>query len=108
MGSYSIGVDLGGTNLRVAAIDSDGKILWRESVTASFDFGPLHVVNRIVSIIEQVRERVSGHELCGVGIGVPGFIDIDAGLVVGSANLPGFQGFPVRDEIQQRLGTPII
>jgi len=108
MGSYSIGVDLGGTNLRVAAIDSDGKILWRESVTASFDFGPLHVVNSIVSIIEQVRERVSGHELCGVGIGVPGFIDIDAGLVVGSANLPGFQGFPVRDEIQQRLGTPII
>jgi glucokinase len=108
MGSYSIGVDLGGTNLRVAAVDSDGKILCRESVTASFDYGPLHVVNRIVSIIEQVRERVSGHELRGVGIGVPGFIDIDAGLVVGSANLPGFQGFPVRDEIQQRLGTPIV
>jgi glucokinase len=43
-----------------------------------------------------------------VGIGVPGYIDIEAGFVLGSANLPGFQGFPVRDEIQKCLGTPII
>jgi glucokinase len=108
MGSYSIGVDLGGTNLRVAAIDSDGNILQRESVAACFERGPLHVVNGIVSTVERMRERGAGRELSGVGIGVPGFIDIDAGLIVGSANLPGFQGFPVRDEIQQRLGTPIL
>ncbi len=107
MGSYSIGVDLGGTNLRVAAIDPNGKILRREGATVSFDGGPRQVVNRIAATIERTRENCAGHELCGVGIGVPGFIDMDAGLIVGSANLPGFQGFPVRDEIQQRLGTPI-
>src|SRR5690348_15552728 len=107
MGSYSIGVDLGGTNLRVAAIDPNGKILRREGATVSFDGGPRQVVNRIAVTIERTRENCAGHELCGVGIGVPGFIDMDAGLIVGSANLPGFQGFPVRDEIQQRLGTPI-
>jgi glucokinase len=108
MGSYSIGVDLGGTNLRVAAIDSGGKILHRESAIACFEHGPLRVVDGIVSTIERLRECQAGRELQGVGIGVPGFIDIDAGLIVGSANLPGFQGFPVRDEIQQRLGTPIL
>ena len=107
MGSYSIGVDLGGTNLRVAAIDSNGKILRRETATVSFDGGPRRVVNRIVATIERTRENSADHELCGVGIGVPGFIDMNAGLIVGSANLPGFQGFPVRDEIQQQLGTPI-
>ncbi|HEY3454783.1 MAG TPA: ROK family protein [Bryobacteraceae bacterium] len=108
MGSYSIGVDLGGTNLRVAAIDPNGKILRRETATVSFDGGPRQVVNRIAATIERTRENCAGHELCGVGIGVPGFIDIDAGLIVGSANLPGFQGFPVRDEVQQRLGIPIV
>src|SRR5690348_16808353 len=107
MGSYSIGVDLGGTNLRVAAIDPNGRILRREGATVSFDGGPRQVVNRIVATIERTRENSAGHDLCGVGIGVPGFIDMDAGLIVGSANLPGFQGFPVRDEIQQQLGTPI-
>jgi glucokinase len=108
MDPYSIGVDLGGTNLRVAAIDCGGNVLQRESVAACFDSGPQRVMTGIVEIIERVRARMMGRELRGVGIGVPGFIDIDAGIIVGSANLPGFQGFPVRDEIQQRLGTPIL
>ena len=43
-----------------------------------------------------------------MGIGVPGFIDIEAGVVIGSSNLPGFNDFPVRDEIQKHLGIPII
>jgi len=108
IGPYAIGVDLGGTNLRAAVVDSAGKMLHRESVTACFENGPLRVVNSIVEIVERMRARGAGDQLRGVGIGVPGFIDMDAGVIVGSANLPGFQGFPVRDEIQQRLGTPIL
>jgi glucokinase len=108
MDFYSIGVDLGGTNLRVAAVDSNGKMLQRESATACFDKGPQFVMNSIVEIVERMHTRCAGHELRGVGIGVPGFIDMDQGVIVGSANLPGFQGLPVRDEIQRRLGIPIL
>jgi len=108
MGAYSIGVDLGGTNLRVAAIDSDGRVLDRFSGSADYSAGPESVVSAIAQVIHQVRSRVSLSGLRGVGIGVPGFIDIDAGVVVEAANLPGFQDFPVRDEIQKLLGTPII
>src|SRR5690349_3663904 len=108
MGAYSIGVDLGGTNLRVAAIDSTGRILDRFSGLADYSTGPERVVTAIAKVVNEVRSRVSISGLRGVGLGVPGFIDIDAGVVVGAANLPGFQGFPVRDEIQKVLGTPII
>lgn len=108
MSAYSIGVDLGGTNLRAAAIDRDGLILDRVSVPVNFRPGPESVVRHIADVIKSVRTRIGRAGLCGVGIGVPGFIDIQAGLVLGSANLPGFQGFPVRDEIQKCLGTPII
>lgn len=108
MSGYSIGVDLGGTNLRVAALDESGKILRKVSIPAVFDSGPESVVNDIVNTIKDVREALGARGLRGVGIGVPGFIDMEAGLIIGSANLPGFQGFPVRDEIQAHLGTPII
>jgi len=108
MPSYSIGVDLGGTNLRVAAIDTEGHVLDRVSIPAIYEAGPERVVNDIVNVIHEVRSRVASDGLHGVGIGVPGFIDIDAGIVVGAANLPGFTGFPVRDEIQRHLGTKII
>lgn len=108
MCAYSIGVDLGGTNLRVAAIDAQGQVLDKVSVEVSYEIGAEHVVGEIARVVHQVRMGVGSDGLCGVGIGVPGFIDLDKGIVVGSANLPGFQGFPVRDEVQNRLETKII
>jgi glucokinase len=108
MGPYSIGVDLGGTNLRAAAVNANGEVLARVSVPANYDAGPLKVVNEIVAAIRKVRDHLDNGELRGVGIGVPGFIDIERGVVIGSSNLPGFNDFPVRDEIQQHLGIPII
>ena len=108
MSAYSIGVDLGGTNLRVAAINSNGQILDRVSIPAIYEAGPEQVVKDIVNVIYDVRSRVAIDGLVGVGIGVPGFIDIDAGVVVEAVNLPGFEGFPVRDEIQRQLGTKIM
>ena len=108
MATYSIGVDLGGTNLRVAAISETGRVLDRVSVPAFFAAGPERLVSDIVEIIHRIRSSIGVSNLRGVGIGVPGFIDIEKGVVVGSANLPGFQGFPVRDAIQDILGTTII
>ena len=108
MGAYSVGVDLGGTNLRVAAVGSDGVILERVSLPAVYDCGPERVVEDIVRVIDSVRRPLGAAGLHGVGIGIPGFVDFDEGVVIEAANLPGFQGFPIREEIQRHLGTPII
>jgi glucokinase len=108
MSAYSIGVDLGGTNLRVAAIDQNGTVIDRVSEPAVFDTGPERVVGDICKVIKNVRGRIGTEGLRGVGIGVPGFIDMESGVILGSANLPGFQGLPVRDQIQEHLGTQII
>jgi glucokinase len=107
MAPYSIGVDLGGTNLRVAAINAQGQVINRISLPANYEAGPEHVVSDIVSAVDQIRGHCGPEALCGVGIGVPGFIDMRHGVVVGAANLPGFEGFPIRDEIQSRLSTSI-
>jgi glucokinase len=107
MEPYSIGVDLGGTNLRVAAIDPKGNVLDRVSVPAHYEHGPVPIVAQIVEVVQRVRADSPG-VLRGVGIGVPGYIDIDAGVVMGAANLPGFDGFPIRDEVQRHLATPIL
>src|SRR5579863_6595730 len=70
------------------------------------------VIGEIVRAIETIRETIEaglgGHRLAGVGIGIPGFILMDKGVVVGAPNLPEFDNFPVRDEIEKRLGAPVI
>lgn len=107
MTEYSIGVDLGGTNLRAAAISKDGKILDKVSVDTNSAGGAEAVINDIVQSITALRSKQTGR-LAGVGIGVPGFILLEKGFILGSNNLPFFENFPVRDEIERRLGTQVI
>ena len=108
MPQYSIGVDLGGTNLRAAAISRDGEVLSKITGRAQLSHGRDAVVDDMVASITHLREQCGDHELLGVGIGVPGFILIDKGVIVGSNNLPEFEHYPVRDVIEQRLGTRVV
>ncbi len=109
MDEYSIGVDLGGTNLRAAAVDRSGKILEKHAQSTDMTRGRDEVIDDIVSGINTVRQKIgSNSRLAGVGIGVPGFILIKKGYVTNSNNLPVLENFPLRDEIERRLGAPII
>ena len=112
MSDYSIGVDLGGTNLRAAAIDRTGKMLNKIAENTPVQAGRNAVIAEIVRAIETIRETIDaglgGHELAGVGIGIQGFMSTKKGVVVGAPNLPEFDNFPVRDEIEKRLGARVI
>ena len=107
MAEYSIGVDLGGTNLRAAAIGRDGKMLDKVAGRTNFIEGREAVLHDIVSAIESMRQQ-QGEGLAGIGVGVPGFIRIKEGFITGSNNLPYLENFPVRDAISTRLGSPVI
>jgi len=108
MGEYSIGVDLGGTNLRAAAITRSGEVLGKISGLAQLSQGRKAVLEDMADSIVKLREQCGSHDLVGVGIGVPGFILIDKGIIVGSNNLPDFEGVPVRDEIEHLLGARVV
>ncbi|HEY2012751.1 MAG TPA: ROK family protein [Bryobacteraceae bacterium] len=105
---YAIGVDLGGTNLRAAAIDKSGKMLDKISGSTNFVEGRDAVLNDIVKAIQTTRDKHGPSGLAGIGVGVPGFIRMKEGFITGSNNLPYLENFPVRDEISRRLGTRVI
>jgi glucokinase len=105
---YSIGVDLGGTNLRAAAIDIHGTMLGKTGGHTNLQEGRDAVIEDIVTAIRALRDEHGSDALAGVGVAVPGFIEMKKGLIVGSNNLPQFEGFPVRDDISQKLGKPVI
>ena len=108
MAEYAIGVDLGGTNLRAAAVGRDGSLLQKVSESTPVSAGRDAVIAGIVESIETIRKNLGRDSLAGVGVGIPGFILLDQGIVVGAPNLPDFVNYPVRDEIERRLGTKVI
>ena len=109
MPTFAIGVDLGGTNLRIAAVDDSGKLLEKVTLGTEVKRGRDHVIKEMCTAIEQLRTKYKGSgEMCGIGIGVPGFIDMASGMVMRSPNLADWTNFPVRNVIEKQLGTNVI
>ncbi len=107
--SYAIGVDLGGTNLRIAAVDESGKLLEKVSSGTEVARGRDFVIDEMTQAIRKMLDGFRGHGISrGVGIGVPGIIDMDTGMLRESPNLPGWSEFPVHAEIERRLGIPVM
>ncbi len=108
MADYAIGVDLGGTNLRAAAVSRNGEMLKKVSTATPVSAGRAVVIADIVRSIQTIREGLPGQSLAGVGVGIPGYILMDKGIVSGAPNLPDFVNYPVRDEIENGLGAKVI
>jgi len=109
MPEYSIGVDLGGTNLRIAAVDQEGELLEKITLGTQVVLGRDQVLNDMCDAIQRLvaKYRDVGSPV-RIGIGVPGIIDMETGMVHESPNLPGWTDYPVRSEIERRLGTRVI
>jgi glucokinase len=105
-----IGVDLGGTNLRIAGVTGEGKVVtfWREKTRA--DDGPEALLNRILGGLSVAEEelRVAGRHIQGVALGVPGVVSRRDGVVESSPNLPGWRKVPLLEHLRQRLRLPLL
>ncbi|MBK9170323.1 MAG: ROK family protein [Bryobacterales bacterium] len=107
MARYAIGLDLGGTNLRAAAIDASGQILHKVAGRTDLSAGADMVIGDMVDAIDATRRHLGETNLAGIGVGVPGFIIMEKGIITDSPNLPGFENYPVRDALEERLGCRV-
>lgn len=109
MSSFAVGVDLGGTNLRIAAVDSNGKFLEKITTGTAVARGRDRVLDEMCAAVQTLSLKFrSSSRLAGIGVGVPGIIDMATGMVRQSPNLPGWEDYPVREEIERRLATPVV
>ena len=103
-----IGVDLGGTQLRVAVADDRGRLKTVVRRPTEAARGRQHVINRIVATLKEALEEdgTSPRRVRALGIGLPGPVDPAAGLVISPANLPGFRNVPLNRILTRATGIP--
>ncbi|MEW5801904.1 MAG: ROK family protein [bacterium] len=104
-----IGVDLGGTNMRVGVVNSGGQVFHRLSLPTRVNLGLEEVIERIVSTVLRVvdQARDGGNQIEAVGIGSPGIIDIRTGTIVTSPNFPEWRRVPLKQTMEKRLPYPV-
>lgn len=107
MSNYCIGVDLGGTNLRIAAVTASGDCLDSIGLPTRLAEGPQTVLDDMTAAIGELIERQSNRELLGIGVGSPGPLELPRGVLHHPPNLPGFDGLNLRAELERRLDRPV-
>ena len=107
--SSAIGVDIGGTGVKLGLVGPEGNILFRDSF-------PTHQSGAKKGLLEAVLRRLRdlmsmasarGLEMVGVGVGAPGAINVERGFVYFFPNIPGWKDTPLKSILERRLGVPV-
>jgi len=103
------GVDLGGTNIKVGLVDDDGRTLAFHTEPTLVGKGPDDVCRRMGAGVHTVAGMagVAPAAIARVGLGTPGPQDLKAGTIIRAGNLPGFDGYPVREAVSRACGLPV-
>jgi glucokinase len=105
---YSIGIDLGGTTIKGMILGSDG---FRSEIVRVPTYTPSAgktVLENIIILIERLlTENQHKCEIHGIGIGSPGFIDLNGNVLGGAENIPGWEGTQIFTPVIEKFGVPV-
>ena len=103
-----VGVDVGGTTIKAALLDSDGLEYGHSERPTPRDVGPDAVIATIIRTIVELRARISeAARLRAVGLVVPGVVDAQQGIAVYAANI-GWRELPLRQIVAEAIGLPVV
>ena len=106
---FVLGVDLGGTYIKLGLLDRTGKIISQNSLaTASF---MSHKNKLIDGLLQGCKELIQKNNLqkkdfAGIGIGLPGLVDSVKGMALFLPNLRGWKNIPLKEIVEEKLGIP--
>ncbi len=105
-----IGIDLGGTNIKIGCLSANMKLLWKISIPTNAQMGPAIVIDRIVDAIKETanKKNIPLKTIKAIGIGTPGPAKYSQGIITRCSNLPKFTNVPISKILKKKLGRPVI
>jgi glucokinase len=103
MKNKAVGIDLGGTETKIGLVDGDGDILKKEIISTDVEDGFRKVISKVgMTVLEMLKkENISKNEILGIGIGSPGSVDRNTGIVLFSPNFPDWQYTPLTEYLEE-------
>ncbi|MBL7183181.1 MAG: ROK family protein [Anaerolineae bacterium] len=103
-----VGVDLGGTQIRAALADGEGRITRRTSCLTLAEEGLKRVMGRIKGAIYEVMGSTERGQVQGIGIVAPGPLDPRKGIIMDAPNLSGWKNVPLKALMEEEIGLPVV
>lgn len=103
---HRIGIDVGGTNVKIALVDEKGSIIYSNSVPTRAEMGYEYTVNNIKQAIKDLMNESKCTDIAGIGFDFPGQIDYKNGIVRLAPNIPGWINVPIAEIIENEFKIP--
>jgi len=102
-------VDIGATSIDVALLAPDMTVLGQHGEAADVRTGPTPLLFRVREILAELLERAGlrRDQVLGIGVGVPGPVAFDSGLLVNPPLMPGWESFSIRDYLGEEYRAPV-
>ena len=109
MKKYRIGVDIGGTNIKIALVDMQGKIVYSNTTPTRADMGFEYTIANIKQAISDLMKETNSDNstIEAIGFGFPGQVDYQEGIVRLLTNMPGWVEIPFAKIIQDEFKIPV-
>ena len=109
MKKAAIGVDIGGTSVKLGLVSEKGRVLLRDNFLTPKGSGRKALLDKLVTHIELLKKEAKYRKLklAGVGIGAPGPIDVERGFVYTFPNIPGWDNTPLKDILKKKVKIPV-
>lgn len=103
-----LGIDIGGTAVKLGLVDAFGTILAQKEASVSFDHYRTPILSSVISAAESFLSSCGAKQITGIGVSATGQIDTRSGSVAGTCgSLPGWNGSPIRQKLEDRFGLPV-
>lgn len=102
-----VGVDIGGTNVRLVMLDQHGQLLTRTRLRTQPERGATETMNAIIGSVRTLLTKSPGHTLEAVGVGITGPVDVATGVVSNPFTLEGWPETDVRAPFANAFGVPV-
>jgi len=103
-----IGIDVGGTNIKIALVEPNGSITYSNTLPTRTEMGYEYTINNIKQAIKDLmtETKTDKNSIEGIGFGFPGQIDYQKGIVRVSPNIPGWVNVPIAEMIEKEFNIP--
>lgn len=103
-----IGIDVGGTNVKIALVSDKGKIIYSNSIPTRAEMGYEYTINSMKDAVRDLLKetKMKASDIEGMGFGFPGQIDCKKGIVRLAPNIPGWVNVPIASIMEKEFGIP--
>lgn len=109
MASTVIGIDVGGTNVKMGLVNQEGRIFFKTTLDTKSYNSKEKLIRAVADALltSLQKNKIQTKSVAGIGIGLPGLIDPPAGVVKFLPNIPGWKNVPLKEQLEKHTGIPV-